>query len=272
VTEQSSRNSIGDDVKQLAKTPTFIFVSFGVAAANFVTGALAWWITAMISHAAEMPNTHIHTSATERQMIFGAIICISGAFGTFLGVYSSQLWREGRTCLPASERAQPLSCAIYTACAVPFLIASTHLIPVNLIWSYLAAFVAITLSCVSWAVTTDMIMVVVVPSRRSIACGVHNTVVHIVGDGPAPYIVGLLSDIIRRHDDSPAGHFYSLLTAFYVPDAVMFICAGMFFFASLYYVRDKAAASEQMRRDTIISRPSYETDDGNTTAMKIEKF
>ena len=88
--EQSNRNSIGDDIRQLAKTyviyrsigftairkfqtdsfvpyyrPTFIFVSFGVAAANFVTGALAWWITAMISHAAEMPNTHIHASATE---------------------------------------------------------------------------------------------------------------------------------------------------------------------------------------------------------------
>jgi hypothetical protein len=52
---------------------------------------------------------------------------------------------------------------------------------------------------------------------------------------------------VRHGDDSPSAHFYSLLKAFYVPNAVMIVCAIMFLITAIYYVRDRHVMIEHLK-------------------------
>ncbi|KHJ77129.1 hypothetical protein OESDEN_23251 [Oesophagostomum dentatum] len=66
------------------------------------------------------------------------------------------------------------------------------------------------------------------------------------GDASGPYIVGLISDAIRGDDDSPYGHYHSLIISFYLPNALLVVSAVLFFFSAYTFVKDNDKFKEYM--------------------------
>ncbi|KHJ91637.1 hypothetical protein OESDEN_08493 [Oesophagostomum dentatum] len=99
-------------------------------------------------------------------------------------------------------------------------------------------FVAITACCFNWAVIIDMIMAVVIPPRRNTAISWQILISHLFGDASGPYIVGMISDAIRKDDSSPLGNFNSLVTSFYLPNFLLICSAILFFCAVPTFVKD----------------------------------
>ncbi|KAK6013912.1 hypothetical protein OSTOST_20744 [Ostertagia ostertagi] len=77
-------------------------------------------------------------------------------------------------------------------------------------------FICITATCFNWATNVDMLMAVVIPTRRNAANSWQILISHLCGDASGPYILGLISDAIRGDDDTPLGHFHSLVMSFYL--------------------------------------------------------
>uniref|UniRef100_A0A0K0DGR4 MFS transporter n=1 Tax=Angiostrongylus cantonensis TaxID=6313 RepID=A0A0K0DGR4_ANGCA len=58
--------------------------------------------------------------------------------------------------------------------------------------------------------------------------------------------MGMISDTIRGKDDTPRGHFQSLLTSFYLPDALL-VASGLIFAVAAYtFVRDHRIFQHEM--------------------------
>lgn len=104
-----------------------------------------------------------------------------------------------------------------------------HLIASDgLLLAWIAIFLAIASLCLNWAINVDMLMDIIVPDRRSTANSWLIMISHLFGDASGPWIVGTLSDVLRGDDQSPMGHFYSLMHAFYVPNLLL-ILSGVAF-------------------------------------------
>lgn len=78
-----------------------------------------------------------------------------------------------------------------------------------------------------------MLLYIVVPKRRAIATGMQILVSHLFGDASGPYLIGLISEIMLGHETSPKAQYNSLLTAFYIPTALL-IVSGITFGISAY--------------------------------------
>ncbi|EYC44932.1 hypothetical protein Y032_0445g1585 [Ancylostoma ceylanicum] len=122
-------------------------------------------------------------------------------------------------------------------------------------------FVTITATCFNWATNVDMLMAVVIPSRRNAANSWQILLSHLFGDASGPYIIGIvslhpehskistytqISDAIRGDDSSPYGHFHSLITSFYLPNALLLVSTALFFVAAYTFVNDNRKFKEYM--------------------------
>ncbi|KIH47415.1 hypothetical protein ANCDUO_22523 [Ancylostoma duodenale] len=74
-------------------------------------------------------------------------------------------------------------------------------------------FVTITATCFNWATNVDMLMI---------------------------------SDAIRGDDSSPYGHFHSLITSFYLPNALLLVSTALFLVAAYTFVNDNRRFKEYM--------------------------
>ncbi|KAL6744533.1 hypothetical protein Aduo_017456 [Ancylostoma duodenale] len=107
-------------------------------------------------------------------------------------------------------------------------------------------FIAITATCFNWAINVDMVMAVIIPTRRNTANSWQILLSHMFGDASSPYIVGMISDKIRGDDSSPYGNFHSLMTSFYLPNALLLVSAVLYFFAAYTFIRDSNKFKEHM--------------------------
>ncbi|EYC45652.1 hypothetical protein Y032_0421g1177 [Ancylostoma ceylanicum] len=103
---------------------------------------------------------------------------------------------------------------------------------------------------------TRQLQAVVIPTRRNTANSWQILLSHMFGDASSPYIVGMISDKIRGDDSSPYGNFHSLVTSFYLPNALLLVSAVLYFFAAFTFVRDNNKFKKQMGVLKLTSEPS----------------
>uniref|UniRef100_A0A8C5PKZ5 Protein spinster homolog 1 n=1 Tax=Leptobrachium leishanense TaxID=445787 RepID=A0A8C5PKZ5_9ANUR len=177
------------DVKALLRNPSFILSTFGFTTVAFVTGALALWAPTFLIRSRKVLYSHEPCTTvicnSEDSMIFGAITCITGILGVLAGVEISKRYRK------VNPRADPLVCAAGLLCSSPFLYLSVVFAESSLVATYIFIFIGETLLSLNWAIVADILLYVVIPTRRSTAEALQIIVSHLLGDAGSPYLIGV---------------------------------------------------------------------------------
>uniref|UniRef100_A0A3Q1FE12 Protein spinster homolog 1 n=1 Tax=Acanthochromis polyacanthus TaxID=80966 RepID=A0A3Q1FE12_9TELE len=227
------------DLQDLSKNFSFILSTFGFTAVAFVTGSLALWAPTFLFRAAVFsgerePCVEGHCASSD-SLIFGAITCITGILGVFTGV---QVSRQLRTRTP---RADPLVCAAGLLLSAPFLYLAIVFAQASTVATYVFIFLGNTFLSMNWAIVADILLYVVVPTRRSTAEALQIVVSHLLGDAGSPYLIGVVSDSLRRND-SFLWQFRSLQLSLLLCSFVAVVGGGFFLATALFIERDRERA------------------------------
>uniref|UniRef100_A0A669EG74 Protein spinster homolog 1 n=1 Tax=Oreochromis niloticus TaxID=8128 RepID=A0A669EG74_ORENI len=201
------------------------------------------------------PENHLHQTSwvadlrdLSKNLIFGAITCITGVLGVASGVQVSRQLRK------KTARADPLVCAAGLLLCAPFLYLAIMFAQASTVATYVFIFFGETFLSMNWAIVADILLYVVVPTRRSTAEALQIVVSHLLGDAGSPYLIGVISDSLRKND--------SFLWQFRSLQYSMLLCAfvavvgGAFFLATAVYIeRDRERAENYAPTDEPIVVP-----------------
>ncbi|XP_036330769.1 protein spinster isoform X1 [Rhagoletis pomonella] len=185
--------SYTEDIKDLVKNHSFMLSTAGFTCVAFVTGALAWWGPKFIYLGIKMQPGNEELSLNDVSLRFGIITMVAGLIGVPLGPVLS------RAVASYKNNADPLVCAYGIFFSSLFLAAAMLLVTKYVIASYVLMFVGQLCLNLNWALVADILLYVVVPTRRSTAEAFQILISHALGDAGSPYFVGLLSEGIKRH-------------------------------------------------------------------------
>ncbi|XP_075905547.1 protein spinster homolog 1 isoform X2 [Nelusetta ayraudi] len=227
------------DLTALSRNRSFVLSTLGFTAVAFVTGSLALWAPTFLYRAAvftgrQEPCRGANCAASE-SLIFGAITCVTGVLGVASGVQVSRLLRS------RTGRADPLVCAAGLLLSAPFLYLTIVFAQTSVAATYVFIFLGETFLSMNWAIVADILLYVVVPTRRSTAEALQIVFSHLLGDAGSPYLIGVVSDSLRR-SDSYLWQFRSLQISLLLCSFVA-VVGGAFFLATALFIeedRDRA--------------------------------
>nr|XP_044601918.1 protein spinster homolog 2 isoform X4 [Equus asinus] len=242
-----ARTSWLRDMKALIRNRSYVFSSLATSAVSFATGALGMWIPLYL-HRAQVVQKMAETCSSppcgaKDSLIFGAITCFTGFLGVVTGAGAT------RWCRLRTQRADPLVCAVGMLGSAIFICLIFVAAKSSIVGAYICIFVGETLLFSNWAITADILMYVVIPTRRATAVALQSFTSHLLGDAGSPYLIGFISDLIRQSTkDSPLWEFLSLGYALMLCPFVV-VLGGMFFLATaLFFLSDRAKAEQQVNQ------------------------
>ncbi|XP_032353860.1 protein spinster homolog 2 isoform X3 [Camelus ferus] len=239
-----ARTSWLRDMKALIRNRSYVFSSLATSAVSFATGALGMWIPLYLHRAQVVQKTAETCSnppcGAKDSLIFGAITCFTGFLGVVTGAGAT------RWCRLRTQRADPLVCAVGMLGSAIFICLIFVAAKSSIVGAYICIFVGETLLFSNWAITAEILMCVVIPTRRATAVALQSFTSHLLGDAGSPYLIGFISDLIRQSTkDSPLWEFLSLGYALMLCPFVV-VLGGMFFLATaLFFLSDRAQAEQQ---------------------------
>jgi len=162
----------------LLKNRPYVLTIAGYAAYTFALGGLAYWIPAFLERVRHVPEK----SAT---FSFGIIVVITGFVGTFAGGWLGDFFAR------YTQRAYLWISAVATLAAGPFAwlaltVAAPHTYLVCMVIAQLLMFL-------STGPINATIVNIVRPTQRSSANALGVFSIHLLGDVPAPLLIGLIS-------------------------------------------------------------------------------
>ncbi|KAF1378892.1 hypothetical protein PFLUV_G00195220 [Perca fluviatilis] len=191
--------------------------------------------------------------------IFGAVTVVTGIVGACLG---SGLSRRLRDKVP---NADPLICAVGLLGSAPCLFITIFVASASIPATYVFIFIGELLISLNWAVLADILLYVVVPTRRSTAEALQISVLHLLGDAGSPYLVGAISDAIgKSRSATPEWSFLSLKYSLLVCPFVGILGGLFFFITSLYIAEDRKAAAQLVE-----ASPSPQQSPASEPAMEL---
>uniref|UniRef100_A0A8C1QRB9 Sphingolipid transporter 2 n=1 Tax=Cyprinus carpio TaxID=7962 RepID=A0A8C1QRB9_CYPCA len=204
------------DMKALAKNRSYVFSSLASAAVSFATGAFGIWIPQYLVRAQVVQKT--------------AESCTSQPCSS----KDSLLHSVGLTGIVAWQ-------GCYILLTFLLLFFSPHSLS-----SQICIFIGETLLFLNWAITADILMFVVIPTRRATAVAFQGFTSHLLGDAGSPYLIGLISDSLQEsYATSILWQFLSLGYALMLCPFVI-VLGGMFFLATaLFFLEDRDKAEKQ---------------------------
>lgn len=239
--EELHQTSWLTDVRALSRNCSFVLSTFGFTAVAFVTGSLALWAPTFLYRAAvftgkKAPCADQTHCASNESLIFGIITVITGVLGVFSGVQVSQQLRK------KTPRADPLVCAAGLLLSAPFLYLAIVFAQGSTVATYAFIFLGETFLSMNWAIVADILLYVVVPTRRSTAEALQIVVSHLLGDAGSPYMIGVLSDSLRQ-TDSFLWQFRSLQLSLLLCSFVA-VVGGAFFLATAIFIEGDRTRAE----------------------------
>ncbi|KAI1903734.1 hypothetical protein AGOR_G00030270 [Albula goreensis] len=230
-----------EDVKYLLKNRSFVWSSLGVTAMAFVTGALAFWTPVFLSRAQVTqglrPPCSEEPCDTSDSYIFGAITVVTGIVGVVIGTSIAKRLRD------RVPNADPLICAVGMLTSAPCFFLAIVLAYNSIPATYVFIAIGETLLSLNWAILADILLYVVIPTRRATAEALQIMVCHLLGDAGSPYLLGAVSDALSKYNpDTFSWKFrsleYSVLLCPFVG-----VLGGLFFLmTALYITEDRKAA------------------------------
>ncbi|XP_037333192.2 protein spinster homolog 1 [Pungitius pungitius] len=235
----TQRTSWLADLQALSKNYSFVLSTFGFTAVAFVTGSLALWAPTFLFRAAvftgERPPCVEGNCASSDSLIFGVITCVTGVLGVASGVQVSRQLRM------RTGRADPLVCAAGLLLSAPFLYLAIVFAQASTTATYVFIFLGETFLSMNWAIVADILLYVVVPTRRSTAEAFQIVISHLLGDAGSPYMIGVVSDSLRR-TDSFLWQFRSLQLSLLLCSFVAVVGGGFFLATALFIEGDRDRA------------------------------
>ncbi|XP_062392249.1 protein spinster homolog 3-like [Sardina pilchardus] len=239
---QIERTSYLEDIKYLLRNRSFVWSSLGVTAMAFVTGALAFWTPTFLSRAQVTmgirPPCEKEPCDTSDSYIFGAITVVTGIVGVSLGTWISGRLRD------RVPNADPLICAVGMLASAPCFFIAIILASTSIPATYVFIGIGETLLSLNWAILADILLYVVVPTRRATAEALQIMVCHLFGDAGSPYLLGAISDALSKYDpDSLTWRFRSLEYSFLICPFVG-VLGGLFFLMTALYINEDRKAAQ----------------------------
>jgi MFS family permease len=251
------KTSFLSDVTYLVGHKSFMLSSLGFTCVAFVAGALALWAPTYMNKSLLMQ--HVHPSDANVSLIFGVITCAAGFTGVAAGLYFANLLRRW------TQRADPLICAVGLVAGAPFLYLAIILSNRSAVATWVLIFISEALLSLNWALVTDMLLYIVIPTRRSTAEAIQILLSHALGDAGSPYLVGLTTDIVQasypRQD--LVVQYLSLQYSLYICCFVCVIGGGLFFATALFIQADR------VRTDNAIKGAAVRTPDSEDIAEEL---
>nr|XP_020468031.1 protein spinster homolog 2-like isoform X2 [Monopterus albus] len=245
-----TRTSWFCDMKALTRNRSYVFSTLASSAVSFATGAFGIWIPQYLVRAQVVQKTAVELCANNicsstESLIFGAITCVTGLLGVVIGAATTRLCRQ------KTARADPLVCAVSMLGSAIFICLIFVVAKKNIIGAYVCIFIGETLLFLNWAITADILMFVVIPTRRATAVAFQSFTSHLLGDAGSPYLIGLISDSLRQsYTMSALWQFLSLGYALMLCPFII-VLGGMFFLATaLFFLDDREKAEKQLSQLT----------------------
>ncbi|XP_060911862.1 protein spinster homolog 3 isoform X2 [Labrus mixtus] len=245
----AGQSSYKEDIKYLLRNKSYVWSTLGVTATTFLTGAMAFWMPTFLSRARiaqnlRPPCVKEPCNATD-SYIFGAVTVVTGILGGCLGTGLSRWLRD------KVPNVDPMICAAGLLGSAPCLFVVIFVASANIPTTYVFIFLGELLISLNWAVMADILLYVVVPTRRATAEALQISVGHLLGDAGSPYLVGVISDAVSRSD--PTSHIWSFQSLKYslLVCPLVGVLGGVFFsVAALYITEDKKAALRLVEEDS----------------------
>jgi MFS family permease len=165
--------------RHLARVPSFVATTLGMAAMTFALGGLAYWVPTFFHREHGLP-------LDEANSLFGVITVASGLLGTFLGGWL------GDWLLKKTPKAYLLVSGWGMLLGVPaaYVGLTAHDRSVYLP----AIFIAEVLVFLNTGPANAVLVNVTLPEVRAMAIGLSIFVFHLLGDAPSPVLIGKVSD------------------------------------------------------------------------------
>lgn len=228
------QTGLKEDLIYLSRNCSFIWSTFGFTCVAFATGALALWAPTYMEYAISLNSKTVDSLSTSVSIKFGIITCVAGISGVLLGSGIAQYLRK------FNERADPLVCAAGMLGSTPFVFFGCIVAHKYTDLSWTLIFFGEMLLCMNWAIVADILLYVVIPTRRSIAAATQILISHALGDATSPYIIGTVSDAINyTKDKSIIIQYISLQYSLFITAFVLVIGGFCFFVTALYIINDK---------------------------------
>jgi MFS family permease len=205
------------DYWALARIPSYVLCTLGMAAMTFAIQGIAFW---MPYYLGSKPGAPANST-----ILFGAITAVAGLSATLLG---GTVGDKLRSRFPSSYF---LVSGIAMLIGFPLFLAALHAPFPRTIW--ILMFLACFCLFFNTGPTNTILANVTRPSMRAIGFAVNIFVTHALGDVISPVIVGLLNDRYR-----------DMNKAFLVVGA-MFLVAGIFWLAGTYYLTRDTERAQQ---------------------------
>uniref|UniRef100_A0A1Y1LFH6 Major facilitator superfamily (MFS) profile domain-containing protein n=1 Tax=Photinus pyralis TaxID=7054 RepID=A0A1Y1LFH6_PHOPY len=180
-----------EDIKDILKNPSFMLSTLGFTCVAFIAGALAWWGPKFIYLGIKLQPGNEDVQLSDLSFPFGGITILAGICGLTIGCFLSQ-WLIKRY-----PRVDPIICGAGLLCSAPFLVGCAITAPKNSHACFVLLFFGQVALNLNWAIVGDILLYVVVPTRRSSAEGFQLLVSHALGDAGSPYFIGIISDALR---------------------------------------------------------------------------
>ncbi|KMY94179.1 protein spinster isoform X2 [Drosophila simulans] len=181
------------DIKALVKNRSFMLSTAGFTCVAFVAGALAWWGPSFIYLGMKMQPGNENIVQDDISYKFGLVAMLAGLIGVPMGSFLAQRLR-GRY-----ENCDPYICAVGLFISAPMVFAALVVPQTSESLCFFFVFVAQVALNLCWSIVADILLYVVVPTRRSTAEAFQILISHALGDAGSPYLVGAISEAIMKH-------------------------------------------------------------------------
>jgi MFS family permease len=164
---------------RLLRNRSYALTVAGYAAYTFALGGLAFWMPSFLERVRGLSKTEATTQ-------FGAIVVVTGFVGTFAGGWLGDwyLKRSANAYLQVSGWA--------TLAAAPAALAA-FVLPQRAAYTT-AIVIAELLMFASTGLINSAIVNVVAPTERATAVALSILAIHLLGDVPSPFLIGVISD------------------------------------------------------------------------------
>ncbi|XP_058807944.1 protein spinster isoform X2 [Phymastichus coffea] len=258
--------SWSDDIKALMKNRSFMLSTAGFTCVSFVTGALAFWGPIFILYGLQLRYDDNTITIDEVSYKFGVIAMAAGLIGVPFGSMLAQKLRV------RWQQADPLICAVGLLVSSPLIFLGACFANSNAIACYILIFFGQLALNLNWSIVADMLLYVVIPTRRSTAEAFQILFAHALGDAGSPYLIGVISDALKfvilpnltlgwvDPAQSALPVDVKLIANFRSLQYALFLCifaellGSLFFFLTAFYIE-----KDKRRVDLIIAKNCLDT-------------
>ncbi|KAF7987365.1 hypothetical protein HCN44_003127 [Aphidius gifuensis] len=242
--------SWSNDIKALINNPSFMLSTGGFTCVSFVTGALSFWAPKYLQLGIDLQNNGINNQLDNNinnendnsaTFSFGVIAMTAGIIGVPLGSYMAQKLRL------RWQQADPLICAFGLFISAPFVFLALISANGSTYVCYVLIFFGQLLLNLNWSIVADILLYIVIPTRRSTAEAFQILVAHALGDAGSPYLIGVVSNAITPmvrelsiNTNDKFIEFRSIQYALFLTIFIEIIGSLFFFITALHIEKDKS--------------------------------